>query len=466
MILTSCRTLFPAALASSLALFGWAPSAAADEPGAGTGTGAVTNVPVAEPPATPPPPADASPYVQAPTTTPIVGPVEHLGADAYPNSPPRGIYGGSLWSIFHGRQWPYMPKSGVGVGGYVWLDTGYEAINQGGNLANNTNPKYFVQQGRFVLRITPTWTDGHWFVQGQSEFVADRDQEEPAPLVASVDDMWVKFGRWKVFDLQVGRYEAWEVYHFGMGLDLYTLERQGAQDAYLPNAGVGPVPIYGVTNLFYRQGSAGQAALHLYPTDWLRFEIGSVYGQDFGSGENEIGARPVAILDFNWVRLKLGAEWDHEFQPSTTSKGQQWDYGAGGSLQFVLDPYIEFGVNYAYGGQILYSSADGTRQNTGCFSEYSVGGFANGRLADGLVLGLGLNYTYKVDQDFDPVVERNDDYSQYQGFAAIQYHLFKHLFVKFVGGYALATLNPNTHQGYTPHQDDMLSGRLRLQYLF
>jgi|HubBroStandDraft_1064217.scaffolds.fasta_scaffold00763_7 hypothetical protein len=457
-----CRTLSPAALAASLVVLSLSKSAAADAvPAPANAT------PDAAAAAAAPAPAEPAPYVATPATTPILGPVEHLGADAYPNQPVRGIAGGSLWATFHGLQWPYMPHSGVGVGGYVWLDNGYEAINQGGNLAQNTNPKLYVQQGRFLLRITPTWTDGKWFVQGQSEFVADRDQEEPAPLVASVDDMWVKFGRWKTFDLQVGRYEAWEVYHFGMGLDLYTLEREGAQDAYRNTVGVGPVPIYGVTNLFYRQGAVGQAALHLYPTSWLRFEIGSVYGNDpTASGNNEVGARPVAIADFGWVRLKLGAEWDKSSPSVSNLRGATYDYGAGGSLQFVFDPYIEFGANYAYGGQIQYSGSDGTRTDTASFTEYSVGGFANARIVNDLILGVGLNYTYNVDQDYDPAVERNGDFSQWQGFAAIQYKLFSRLFIKLVGGYALAILNPNTHEGYTPHKDDMESGRLRLQYLF
>jgi hypothetical protein len=467
MTLSLCRHLSPLAFAASLAVLALTKSAAADEPGAGTGTGASTNVPVAAPPGTPAPtPVEASPYVPMATTTSIVGPIEHLGADAYPNDPVRGIYGGSLWSIFHGQQWPYMPKTGVGVSGYVWLDTGYEAINRDGGLPNNANLHDYVQQGRFLLRVTPTWSDGKWFAQGQAELVADRDQEQPAPSVSNVDDLWVKFGRWKSFDIQVGRYEAWEVYHFGMGLDLYTLERQGAQDFYRNQLGQGPVPIYGVTNLFYRQGNVGQAAIHLYPTNWLRFELGTVYGQDLGSGgDNEIGARPVAIADFGWLKLKLGAEWDHQSPFDTSLKGGQWNYGVGGAIQFVADPYVEFGFNYAYGAQILYGQ-DGTRTDTGSFTEYSLGGFANARLADGLLLGAGLNYTFNVDQDYDPSIGRDGDFSQWQGFAAIQYHLFKQVFLKLVGGYALATLNPNTHEGYTPHKDDMLSGRLRVQYLF
>jgi hypothetical protein len=466
MTLFSCRTLSCAALSASLAILAFAANASA-EPGGGTGSGATTNVPVAAPPdASPAPPVEAAPYVQPLTTTPIVGPIEHLGADAYPNDPVRGIYGGSLWSIFHGRQWPYMPKTGVGVSGYVWVDTGYEAINREGNLQGNASLRDYVQQGRFLLRITPTWTDGKWFAQGQGEFVADRDQEQPAPTVANVDDMWVKFGRWNSFDLQFGRFEAWEVYHFGMGLDLYTLERQGAQDFYRNQLGQGPVPIYGVTNLFYRQGNVGQSAVHLYPTDWLRFEVEGVFGQDPGSGgDNEIGARPVAVADFGWMKLKLGAEWDHQSPYDTSLKGGQYNYGAGGALQFVADPYIEFGVNYAYGAQIAYAQ-DGTRNDASSFNEYSIGGFANARIASGLLIGAGLNYTYNVDEFYDPSIRRYGDFSQWQGFGAIQYHLFKHIFLKLVGGWALATLNPNTHEGYTPHQDDMLSGRLRVQYLF
>jgi hypothetical protein len=428
-------------------------------PGGGTTSGATTNVPVAAPPA---PVA----YVPTPETVPIVGPIEHLGADAYPTSPVRGIEGGSLWSTFHGQQWPYIPRSGIGVSGYVWLDTGYEAINRGGNLAGNASVRFFVQQGRFLTRITPTWTNDRWFVQGQAELVADRDQNDAAPVVATADDIWVKFGRWKGFDVQLGRFEAWEVYHFGMGLDLYTLEREGAQDTYHNTVGQGPVPIYGVTNLFYRQGAIGQAAVHLYPTDWLRFEVEGVYGGNTNAGgSNEVGVRPVAVADFGWLKLKAGAEWDTATPYDTSIKGQTYNYGAGGAAQFIFDPYIEFGVNYAYGGQITYAQ-DGTRNNAACFSEYSVGGFANGRLAPDLLLGAGLNYTYQVDQFYDPSIGRYGDFSQYQGFVALQYHLFKQLFIKAVGGYASAALNPNSHEGFSPHVNDMLSGRLRLQYLF
>src|SRR5277367_6434536 len=93
-----CRTLSPAALAASLVILSLSRSAAADAvpvPANGTPDTA-TPAPTA--------PAETSPYVPTLTTTPIVGPVVHLGADAYPNQPVRGIEGGSLSAIFHGLQ--------------------------------------------------------------------------------------------------------------------------------------------------------------------------------------------------------------------------------------------------------------------------------------------------------------------------------------------------------------------------
>lgn len=458
-----------AALSASLAVLTWTARAAADDgpPGAGTGNGATSNVPVAAPPA--PPPGGSEGFTLPPpiplTTAPIVGPVEHLGADAYPNSPVRGIPGGSLRFVFHGMQWPYMPRTGLGLGGYVWIDTGYEYIRRGDPGDPSLSEQ--IQQGRFVLRATPTWSNGKWFVQGQAELVGNKDQTQTQPLQGDTDDVWVKIGKWKTFDIQLGRYEAWEVYHFGMGLDLYTLERQGAVDAHFNTIGQGPVPIYGVTNMFYRPGSMGAGALHLYPTDWLRFEVGTQFGDE--NGLNGIGARPVAIIDFGWMKLKGGAEWKQQTPINVGAKGEQWNFGAGGALQFVIDPYIEFGLNYASGGQIQYDFSEGLRSPSGTFETYSVGAFANARIIDGLILGAGLNYTYLVNQFFDPKLGRNEDFDQWQGFAALQYHLFKQVYLKFVGGYALANFNPNTLDSQLTtvvHDNQMLSGRLRVQYLF
>jgi hypothetical protein len=366
-------------------------------------------------------------------------------------------------------QWPYMPRTGIGFGGYAWVDTGYEYIRRSHDDPNNPSLSYQVQQGRFLLRVTPTWSDGHYFAQAQAEFVASEDQTDNRPIQADVDDVWVKIGRWKSWDVQLGRYEAWEIYHFGMGLDLYTLERQGAQDYYINVLGQGPVPIYGVTNLFYRQGGFGAGALHLYPTNNIRFEIGTVYGSNPSTGGNTEGVRPVGILDLGWLKLKAGAEWEHyTLSTAVGSKGDTWAYGAGGSAQFVVNPYIEGGINYAFGANIAYDQ-EGNRQDSASFHDYSVGGFLNVRLADGLLAGGGYNYTYKVDELYDatPNIQRYGDYKQQQAFVALQYHLFKKIFLKAVGGWAFANLNPtHTEQLGNPRTDQMLSARLRVGYVF
>jgi hypothetical protein len=49
-----------------------------------------------------------------------------------------------------------------------------------------------------------------------------------------------------------GRFEAWEIYHRGMGLDINTQERLGAFDV-----NSSPPDIYGATYLFDRPARSG-----------------------------------------------------------------------------------------------------------------------------------------------------------------------------------------------------------------
>jgi hypothetical protein len=390
----------------------------------------------------------------------LLGPIQRLPASAYPTDPVRGIYGGSLWRTFNGLQWPYYPKTGIGVSGYVWFDTGYEHIARGGGASTDPNITYFVQQGRMVLRVTPTWSDGRWFVQGQAELVGEHDQSAGPPLQPAVDDLWVKVGQWNNFDFQIGRFMGWEIYHFGMGLDLYTLERQGATDVSPNTASLYPA-IYGVTTEMYYPQSVGQAALHFYPTPWLRFEWQGRYGQE--GSFNTAGTRPVGIVDFGVVKFKFGAEYQHQ-SPQNPAPNVNVDWGAGAALQFVLDPVMEFGLNAAYGNTYSTNATNGLENPQATTYTMSYGGFLNARLMQDLLAGLGLDYTYLQDKRFDPNLGRYEDSSQWQGFVALQYLLLKHLFIKGVAGYALAFFNPNL--GSPTWENHMVSGRVRLEYLF
>jgi len=71
----------------------------------------------------------------------------------------------------------------------------------------------------------------------------------------STDDLWLRIGQWNVWDLKVGRFEGWEVFHTGMGLDINTFERMGAW----ATSGSQPPDYYGVSFLHDRPQALGRA---------------------------------------------------------------------------------------------------------------------------------------------------------------------------------------------------------------
>src|SRR5690348_16823706 len=105
----------------------------------------------------PPPPAPPG-TPPAPAVPEGPGPVERLSGPAFPEWTPRGLPGGSLWlsGSMHGMPWPYTPRNGLGVSGYVWSDGGYETITRGNQT--EANIKYLVNQVRGVVRLTPTYS--------------------------------------------------------------------------------------------------------------------------------------------------------------------------------------------------------------------------------------------------------------------------------------------------------------------
>src|SRR5262245_46151704 len=84
-----------------------------------------------EPPPAPAPAPAPPPEVQPITASQAVSLIELLPASAFPEPQIRGIQDGSLSMTFHGLQWPYYPRTGIGVSGYAWVDSGYETIKRG-----------------------------------------------------------------------------------------------------------------------------------------------------------------------------------------------------------------------------------------------------------------------------------------------------------------------------------------------
>ena len=416
--------------------------------------------------------------------------VEHLGPSSYPGKL-RGLYGGSLWlePSFNGLQWPYMARSGLGVSGSIWIDSGYEKITRDASQVSPTT--MWLQQGRGVLRATPTYTDGKFFIQGQIELVGNLCQVQGSNICSDAgtfdtDDLWIRFGRWNSWDVKAGRFEAWELYHTGMGLDINTLERLGANNTSVANApgGFDAPQFYGVNYLHDRPKAGmgiGYVAFHAYATDALRFEVLGELGTDnsrSSAGHNFLGGRPSAILDLGWLKLKAGAEYVQQtrgtpqyFDAGSGSNGAMVEYkykvtnkGFGGSIQFVFDPRVEFGLNAAMGSQASIDD-NGSPQNGGkdSYTTLSVGGFANYRPANLWLVGAGVNWTAQTDSHY---ISATADFTDHlQTFAALQYLLAGQLFIKAVLGYSRADIQPSDTK-IDIWSSYMYSGRVRLMYLY
>lgn len=415
-----------------------------------------------------------------PNTPPmwVIPSVRQLQPDAYPDGvdggmtgsnfvlgkPTRGIYGGSLWLTFHGAQWPYMPKSGIGISGSGWIDSGYEQIKRPHDGSQHDS-KLWLQQGRAVLRVTPTFTDGRFFVQLQGELVANKDQSLHQPDVADVDDLWVRIGQWNKWDLQVGRYESWEVFHLGMGLDVNTLERQGATQN-VPVAS--PYLVRFDPNT--RPSGAGYYGLHLYPTGFLRFELLGIAGND--AGLNTLGGRPAVIFDAGMIKFKVAGEYERQQPGNTVTNAAGMEVsnpqlttqkGVGGGFVFILDPHVELGGNAAF-GHADATDFRGNPDKAGTYDIVSLGGFANARIVGDLMLGAGAVYTQKKDENLQSTTNKVGYFDHFQSFGAVQYIIRKQLFIKLVAGYARSN---NFASGATQENIvNMYSARLRFMYLF
>jgi len=434
-----------------------------------------------------PPPALKPDGAPAPASTPAIT-VERLPPSAYPAWQPRGIPGGSLWldPSFHGMPWPYYLRTGIGLSGSVWVDNSYQKVDRDLRFPQTA---FWLHQSRAVLRATPTYSSGDFFVQGQVEIVGNYNQTVQRGDAPDTDDLWLRFGQWNVWDVQVGRFEAYAVHHFGMGLDINTAERQGALDENSRQ----PVDFYYVTTMFYRPNGAGNAALHLHfverPNLGVRFELLAQYGND---SFDRIGTRPAMVVDLGVVKVKLGGEYrltrpqntQVENKPRVDAAGnpvlgpdgmQIIDYvhtrnektierGVGGAIQLVLFPWVEAGVQGAYGLSDHTTSMNAIDLDNGSFTQWTVGGFANVSPMPDLVIGGGVHKT-------DWTNLHRNDLGQYghktnlAAFGAVQYLLRKQLYIKLVAAYDKAK-REDLEGGTTEVSSTMLSARLRLMYLF
>jgi hypothetical protein len=354
--------------------------------------------------------------------------------------------------IRHGLQSSHR-ETNLLFSGDLYIDTGYEKSLKA--LGSEKDVEFWLQQGRFMLRVTPTYSTGSFFVKASAEFLAHVDEIHGEEHI-DTDDAWLKIGMWDLWDLQLGRYEGWEVYHKGQGLERDTLEDLGAFD--------GP-DIYEVNYAFYRQNGFGQAALHLYPTDYLRFEVGTVFGNDLGF--NSIGVRPAGILDFGMVKLKIAGEWRQQKNQEKGKLQEVEQRGFGGSLQFFFDDPgvalpIQLGVNGAYG---LVDKIDpfGKVDEKGSVDTLSLGGFLNMGVASASI-GLGYNHTIQGDRQRNDQSGKVGRFVHQQAFASVKHPIVvPQATAKVVFAYARTDLKPGFGNDRI---NEMYSVRLRLLYTY
>ena len=417
----------------------------------------------------------AAPSKQAPASAPAgsdanfpTGLVERLPSSAYPEPETRGLYGSSLWLDMQGLQWPYYPRIGVGISGYGWVDTQYKQTRIGDPGQADHNTLLFAQ-GRYALRLTPTYTNGSWFVQAQAEVIANLNQLETQPRVVDTDDLWVRTGSWGKWDLTVGRFEAFTVYHLGMGLDLNTDERIGAYDA---TRGPGAVPQpYLASYMYYRPAGPENIAVHIYPVRGLRMEILGQWGND--GATNSVGGRPALIYDLGWLKLRVAAEYQWRFpvDPRPSSHNEYRNRGVAGSVQFVFAPWVEFGPNFGRAITDVFLPTglqpDGSfLPDTGRSGDtVSYGGFLNFRPFGDMLIGTGYNFASFTNLHLNTATNEYDKSTNTQYFLALQYLVYKQLFVKVVGGYAKTHFDLS-FSNMNSYDDDMFSVRVRLMYLY
>jgi hypothetical protein len=402
--------------------------------------------------------------------------LQRLPASAYPEWETRGLKHGSLWLTFHGMQWPYMPsftdgqRFVVGISGWGWIDNAYETFKPwaadpatSASRANTDLLSYWKQQARMLLRLTPTYAlDRDYFIQGQVELVGTEDQtiQRQETGGADTDDLYLRIGKWRSWDVTAGRFEGWEVFHLGMGLDQNTFERLGAV------ANGFPISFYGLTdNQFRPQGAAGNLAFHYYPLPFLRFELLGMTGT---TSNPAYAARPVAILDMGWIKLKIGTEYQHlRALQQTVDLTESTSKGVGGALQFVFVPHIEFGINAAQ-GTVWNINQMGKVSPNSSITRTSIGGFANvsnGHPRHTVLFGVGSMVTWTEDQNGiapNPV----DKIWLYQGYVAAQYVIHNAFYIKLVGGYSRGHYSTAGADPRVEFEQEMYSARLRFAFYF
>jgi hypothetical protein len=197
---------------------------------------------------------------------------------------------------------------------------------------------------------------------------------------------------------------------------------------------------------------AGQAALHVYPTDWAALELAGVYGQE--NDQNHVGVRPTLALRRFGFLLMAGFERYTQRPQDIQDKTEQTVNGFAGRLQYTLLG-TTVGVNAAQ-ATVDSLAIDGVTATS--IDRRTVGAFLESDFWNN-VIGAGYHLTTE-----DNLL---GEQLHHQAFVAYEYRLpVDGLSVKAVAGFSRADREDVTLAQVATFQNDMKSIRVRVRYEF
>jgi hypothetical protein len=281
-------------------------------------------------------------------------------------------------------------QADVSLSGDLEIDTAYTAKS----TDPDTDETEYDLGGRIKVIPAARTESGNLYMEAVAQILAKTDG------TTAMDDAYGKIGS-SIFDVQIGRYEAWNLQDESN--DMLIAEAPTGAARYEANYARG------------RIDSAGQLALHVLPSDTFGLEVGFVYGQDsedLGYGAdtdvNVVGARPVILTRFGPVEFSAGADMMNITPQDDSLEADISKLGFGARVKATIS-IATLGINYASATE---GGTDTTGNDLDDQTTNSMGGYCDLALGKGVLTMAGFFTTLEKDSD-DYTQEHNQYYVAY-----------------------------------------------------
>lgn len=253
----------------------------------------------------------------------------------------------------------------IGLSGDLEIDTSYTTTS----TDPSTDTTQYDSSGRIKVVPSARTEVGNLYMEAVAQILAKTDNTDGNGV--QVDDVYGKIGT-SAFDIQIGRYEGWNLYDESN--DMLIVDAPTGAARYKANYSRG------------RMDGAGQLALHAFASDAFGFEGGFIYGQE--GSDNLFGVRPVFDVRAGNFEFLAGVDY-LSFTPqddSVLSETTKIGYGARVKAVFGI---ATFDINYA-SGTVEETDTAGVDQPDETTN--SLGGYCDLALGKG-VLTMGGSFT-------------------------------------------------------------------------